>query len=193
MPPEQRTLRQRHPHTPPEPLGRGRAGRSHTNRRGEGERVRLGHSPGAAGRSARTGRGRGRGRGRRGSWRRRRRAHWTEIEAGAGRIRVLIPPALRVRDRSKLAGKVYCAPVFSRRERRTDETRSRGTRSMVAAERAQGKFVGVDERAGGHAARDCHQSGDSSELPLPVWVHGPPCWIGHDIGPLPNWSLTINK
>jgi hypothetical protein len=191
MPPEQRTLRQRHPHTPPEPLGRGRAGRSHTNRRGEGERVRLGHSPGAAGRSARTGRGRGRGR--RGSWRRRRRAHWTEIEAGAGRIRVLIPPALRVRDRSKLAGKVYCAPVFSRRERRTDETRSRGTRLMVAAERAQGKFVGVDERAGGHAARDCHQSGDSSELPLPVWVHGPPCWIGHDIGPLPNWSITIYK
>lgn len=191
MPPEQRTLRQRHPHTPPEPLGRGRAGRSHTNRRGEGEGVRLGHSPGAAGRSARTGRGRGRGR--RGSWRRRRRAHWTEIEAGAGRIRVLIPPALRVRDRSKLAGKVYCAPVFSRRERRTDETRSRGTRLMVAAERAQGKFVGVDERAGGHAARDCHQSGDSSELPLPVWVHGPPCWIGHDIGPLPNWSITIYK
>lgn len=191
MPPEQRTLRQRHPHTPPEPLGRGRAGRSHTNRRGEGERVRLGHSPGAAGRSARTGRGRGRGR--RGSWRRRRRAHWTEIEAGAGRIRVLIPPALRVRDRSKLAGKVYCAPVFSRRERRSDETRSRGTRLMVAAERAQGKFVGVDERAGGHAARDCHQSGDSSELPLPVWVHGPPCWIGHDIGPLPNWSITIYK
>lgn len=191
MPPEQRTLRQRHPHTPPEPLGRGRAGRSHTNRRGEGERVRLGHSPGAAGRSARTGRGRGRGR--RGSWRRRRRAHWTEIEAGAGRIRVLIPPALRVRDRSKLAGKVYCAPVFSRRERRSDETRSRGTRLMVAAERAQGKFVGVDERAGGHATRDCHQSGDSSELPLPVWVHGPPCWIGHDIGPLPNWSITIYK